>query len=64
MALECWDVDGLGSEASFDGDGLDFFAGSSSSVESPYGLLSLDSEASFAFTLNYQNKTFLQGKLL
>lgn len=51
-------MDGLGSEVSFDGDSLDFFAGSSSSVESPYGLLSLDSEASFAFTLNYQNKTF------
>ena len=57
-------MDGLGSEASFDGDGLDFFAGSSSSVESPYGLLCLDSEASFAFTLNYTKQNLLTRKTL
>ena len=57
-------MDGLESEVSFDGDGLDFFAGSSSSVESPYGLLSLDSEASFAFTLNYTKQNLLTRKTL
>lgn len=57
-------MDGLESEVFFDGDGLDFFAGSSSSVESPYGLLSLDSEASFAFTLNYTKQNPLARKTL